>query len=299
MGSIDTSTTTGRVEMWNGTTDGERAFLDPQTGKTNLNPKAVHNVTIHDIRTQSPQPHLNDNGYEVDIFPTKLTEEQLLNNTTPEGKQFIRDNYWPELVELIEAKTGAAPGNVVPWHFSVRKQTLGYHPDEVFFMKTGVSQPASTVHIDNSHQTAEDHLRRELGPDEAERRLAAHKRWAIVNVWRPINEGGVKRWPLMLVDHSGVEGGFNFEKHTGAVWRSNNPEYYKSHDNFIKYDPGYVFRYVSNMMPDEVLLFRDYDSRRDKVRGTPHGGFQDDATADDAPARRSIEVRLFVFWDEE
>lgn len=295
MGSVTTSFTTGRIEMFNGTTDGKEAYLDPSTNETNLVPKKVHHVTIQDIREQYPRPQLVNEGYEVTEFPSSLTEEQFLNNTTPEGKQFIRDRYWPEMKQLIQEKTGAPV--VIPWHFSVRKQTLGYHPDEIFFMKTGISQPASTIHIDNSHQTAIDHLSREVGAEEAQHLVASHKRWAIVNVWRPVGYA-VQRWPLLIVDYSRVKD-FSFENNVARVQRSNDPKYYKSHDNFIKHHPDYIYRYPSNLRPEEVIMFKDYDSRTDKVRGCPHGGFQDDNTAEDAPARRSIEVRLFVFFDEE
>ncbi|KAI1147292.1 hypothetical protein F4825DRAFT_437764 [Nemania diffusa] len=53
------------------------------------------------------------------------------------------------------------------------------------------------------------------------------------------------------------------------------------------------------MAPDEAILFKDYDCRTDRFRGTPHGGFQDSSSATDAPARRSVEVRLFVFFDND
>lgn len=165
-------------------------------------------------------------------------------------------------------------------------------------MRTGVSQPASTVHIDNSHDSAMGHLKRELGDEKAQSMIDKHKRWAIINVWRPI-EIPVQRWPLLLVDYSRVPGGMSLETHTERIYRVNNPEYYKSHDNFLKYDPNYEFLYASNLAPDEVIVFKDYDSRKDKLRGTPHGGFQDDATPEDAPARKSIEVRLFAFFDDD
>ncbi|KAI0452107.1 hypothetical protein F5B21DRAFT_516261 [Xylaria acuta] len=286
--------TTGRIEVWNGTKDGEDAYLDSSTGETNLNPKTVMNVEIHDLRALASQPNINENGFEFLTHPTSLSTEQFLNNTTDEGKAFIRQNYWPEIADLVQGKTGAT--KVIPWHFSVRKQTLGYHPDEVFFMKTGISQPSATMHIDNSHDTAIDHMTRELGDEKALELIKAHKRWAIINVWRPVGTF-VQRWPLLVVDHSKVD--FTYEKNTGRVYRRHDSKYYKSHDNFLKWEDGYVMRYVSNMRPEEVIVFKDYDSRRDKVRGTPHGSFQDDNTADDAPARNSIEVRVFAFFDDE
>ncbi|KAI0528517.1 hypothetical protein GGR58DRAFT_518998 [Xylaria digitata] len=236
------SFTIGHIEVWNGTKDGEEAYLDSSTNETNLNPKTVMNVQVHDIRTLSPEPKINENGFEFLAHPTSLR----------------------------------------------------YHPDEVF-MKTGVSQPAATMHIDNSHDTAIDHMTRELGEEKAQELIKSHKRWAIINVWRPVGTP-VRRWPLVVVDHSKVD--FTFEKNTGRVYRRHDSKYYKSHDNFLKWEDSYILRYVSDMKP-EVIMFKDYESRRDKVRGTPHGSFQDDKTAEDAPARNSIEVRVFAFFDDE
>jgi hypothetical protein len=286
--------TTGVVEMFDGTTDGKEAYLDTSTGATNLKPKKIHHIRIEDIRVQVPAPQLLRDGYETQIYPTSLTEEEFMTYRTPEGKQMIKDRYWPELHALIAQKTKAA--RVIPWHFSLRNQTLGYHPDEIFFMKTGISQPASTLHIDNDHTTALSHLQREVGEAETQRLLLKHKRWAIINVWRPVGRP-VQRWPLLVVDHSHIPD-WNFADHVARVYRNNDPKYYKAHDNFLKPHADYVFRYVSQLRPEEVIMFRDYDSRTDRVRGTPHGGFQDDQTPEDAPARRSIEVRLFAFFDD-
>jgi hypothetical protein len=287
--------TTGVVEMFDGTTDGGEAYLDTASGETNLKPKKIHHVTVYDIRTQEPAPQINEDGYEVLAYPTALTEEEFMTYRTPEGKQMIKDRYWPELQKLILEKTGAT--EAIPWHFSLRNQTPGYHPDQIFFMKTGISQPASTVHIDNDHTTAIDHMNRELGEEKAKELVAAHKRWAIINVWRPVGIP-VQSWPLLVVDRRNVPN-WNYPENTARVYRTNDPKYYKAHDNFLKFHPDYIYRYADRLSPEEVIMFKDYDSRTDRVRGTPHGGFQDDNSAADAPPRRSIEVRLFVFFDDE
>ena len=285
-------TTRGTGEFWAGTTDGKEAFLDTATGNHNMNPKTVHNLTIHDIRPQDPQPQINENGFELSTHDTKMTEEEFMAYKSEEGKKLIREKYWPEIAELVKNKTGAA--KVVPWHFSVRHQTKGYHPDQIFFMKTGISQPAATFHIDNDHKTAESHMRRELGDEETEKWLA-QGRWQIINIWRPIGKP-VSLWPLAVVDHTPIKD-WNFDERVARVYRTNDPRYYKPHDNFLIHNDDYKFNYVSNMKPEEVLIFRDYDSRRDKMRGTPHGAFQDVQSPEDAPERRSIEVRVFAQFD--
>ncbi|KJX95921.1 hypothetical protein TI39_contig859g00001 [Zymoseptoria brevis] len=288
--------TTGRIELVNGTNDGASAFIDPSTGHTNLNPKKIHQVDLYDIREQHPPAALATEGYQFLEYPTMLTEQQFMSYQSTAGKQFIQDAYWPEVRRLVET-TLLSAARVVPWHFSVRNAMPGYHPDEVFFMKTGVAQPQANLHSDNDHVTAAAHLVRVFGEESAAELLSKYKRWCMINTWRPIGEP-VQSWPLVIVDHSKVSN-WQYETHVTKIHRSNDPAYYKKYDNFLKHDPDYVYRYVSRHAPDEVIMFRDYDSRKDRYRGTPHGAFQDDQTPADAPSRRSIEVRCFVFFEEE
>jgi hypothetical protein len=51
------------------------------------------------------------------------------------------------------------------------------------------------------------------------------------------------------------------------------------------------------MRPEEVLLFKTYDSAEDgRARFTPHSSFADPAAPPDAPARESLESRCLVFF---
>lgn len=71
----------------------------------------------------------------------------------------------------------------------------------------------------------------------------------------------------------------------------------KAQDSVLKDDPNYIYHYASNMTRQEVFVFSSGDSDPSKV--VPHGAFWDDSTADDAPLRRSIEIRAWVFFEDE
>ncbi len=52
------------------------------------------------------------------------------------------------------------------------------------------------------------------------------------------------------------------------------------------------------MQPDEVLLLKCYDSRKDgRARYMPHTGFRNPACPDDFVPRESIEARTLVIFD--
>jgi hypothetical protein len=148
--------------------------------------------------------------------------------------------------------------------------------------------------MDNDAETAAINLRRVLGNEEAERWLT--KRWAIVNVWRPVGDV-VRQWPLALVDARTVVRA----RDTVPIYTRNN---YKSHFSALKYSPQLRFYYVSNLAPDEALVFVDYDSAGSEVDGRSnslgiaHGAFEDHNAPKIVPKRRSIEVRCLVLYED-
>jgi hypothetical protein len=117
-----------------------------------------------------------------------------------------------------------------------------------------------------------------------------HKRYAIVNVWRPIGAPAVS-WPLALCDARSID--FADLIPTDLVYRDKVGETY----SFIP-NPAHRWLYYPELQTHEALLLKIYDSNTDgTARLTAHTAFADPNTAADAPPRRSIEVRSLVFWD--
>ncbi len=55
--------------------------------------------------------------------------------------------------------------------------------------------------------------------------------------------------------------------------------------------------YYPEMQVDECLIFKVYDKHEDGPRFVFHTAFDDPQTPSDAPARRSIEARVIIFFD--
>jgi hypothetical protein len=65
-----------------------------------------------------------------------------------------------------------------------------------------------------------------------------------------------------------------------------------------KYADSHRWYYYPAMAPDELLVFKTYDSRLDSpARMTPHCAFDDPTAPADAPLRQSIEARCLVILD--
>lgn len=142
----------------------------------------------------------------------------------------------------------------------------------------------------------EGFARRWLGDDKATDLLAAHPRWQIINAWRPVRE--VQRDPLAVADARSVPDGdilkvrLVYPDHEIDILEVKAAEETGAHRWYFK----------DRMGPGDVVFFTQFDSteRGDVPRRVPHTAFRD-PRADEgaAEARRSIEVRVAVFYDSD
>ena len=158
------------------------------------------------------------------------------------------------------------------------------------------------MHIDQSYFGAElvrDRKLQELDVDVDKLRKA---RWAIINLWRPLNT--VTRDNLAVCDARTVD-----EDDLVALYADLPASLTNAKTGYsfvagsrsgaweVKANPGsHKWYYAANMEPNEALLIKQFDSRIDGVaRRTPHTAFS--AEEDYGPTRQSIEVRCLVFWE--
>ena len=144
------------------------------------------------------------------------------------------------------------------------------------------------VHNDYTEASAPRRVRDFLGDAEAERRFK--RRWAIIQVWRPIR-GDVQMDPLGICDGRSIprEGFIRVERRykdrTGEVYH-------------IAHNPAHVWFWFPRMTRNEALVFKVFDSDESKPsRFTAHSAFDDPSAPAHAPSRESIETRCFAFFD--
>jgi hypothetical protein len=153
---------------------------------------------------------------------------------------------------------------------------------------SSIRPTVKSVHNDYTESSAPRRLREIVGDAEAERRF--RKRWAIIQVWRPIR-GTVLIDPLAICDGRSIpQKGFilverRYKYRTGEVYH-------------IAHNPAHEWYYFPRMERDEALVFKVFDSDAGKPsRFTAHSAFDDPATPASAPPRESIETRTFAFFD--
>ena len=54
----------------------------------------------------------------------------------------------------------------------------------------------------------------------------------------------------------------------------------------------------SDMTPDEVLVFKRWDTDAGKARYVPHTAFTDPSVGSDSEPRASVEMRTLAYWYE-
>jgi hypothetical protein len=190
----------------------------------------------------------------------------------------LRDAYYPETEALLKAETGAT--KVVIFDHTIR--TSHQQPRGVGLPREAVLR----VHNDYTLKSGPQRVR-DLVPEEAEARLK--KRFAIINVWRPI-VGPLQQFPLALGDAASLAADDIIA--TDLIYPDRVGEIYS-----IAYNPAQRWFYFPQMSRDEVVLLKTYDSDPARARFSAHTAFADPSIPDPEILRESIEIRALLFWE--
>ncbi|KAF2215888.1 hypothetical protein CERZMDRAFT_81979 [Cercospora zeae-maydis SCOH1-5] len=275
-------------------------------------PRVMVKMKITDVRGSESDYTIDKQGFAWVNAPTA--------QKTWEDDEEIERVYYPECEELLKKVTGASHAfafNHVQrgedWS-KVMKDIESYKDDDIEFR----SANNCYIHCDYSYRGAEQFYERFVvnGPREDLKPLAANprRRWALINLWRPRKT--VNRDALCVADAHSIKDDELAEQTIRWLKPEELTEAQKNHPQFKKYQAGapdtflwavkppatpesHKWYYASGMTPDEVLLFKMYDSRADEgiPRRVPHTSFRSEF--DNGPPRESVELRAFVIWDDQ
>ena len=233
----------------------------------------THSVKVRDARRSLPTTDLDREGFVL------LEQPSVVGDFYDD--EALRTTYHGELIALIKALTGARRVEV----FDDTRRSASVATQR----ERGIREPANIVHNDYTAASGPRRLNDFFtdAPEEAE--ALRQQRFAIINAWRPIN-GPVYDQPLVLCDAGSIADGDLVAMERRAEERIGELQ-------VALYNPGQRWYYFPRMRPEEVLLFKTYDSAEDgRARFTPHSSFADPAAPRDAPARESLESRCLVFF---
>ena len=116
---------------------------------------------------------------------------------------------------------------------------------------------------------------------------ATGRRFAFVNIWRPISE--VRSTPLACCDAETLR---DDDLLTFKIYYEDRV----GENYFARHDERHAWYYFPRMKREEALLIQQWDSTDDAAKFALHSAFADPSSPPDAPARESIEVRLVVVY---
>ena len=251
----------------------ERPFTYARETPSGAEPETArfvsHAVEIRDLRGGEVL-RLDEHGGTLGRWPTRVRRF--------DDDDYIRERYYPESAEIIQAALGA--NRVVVFDHNVRRGgSSGPRADG-----HAVGRPVHHAHTDYTPRSALDRLRHELGA-HAEAGLS---RYLQINLWRPIR-GPVRDAPLALCDATSVAPDalraveLRYRERTGEIY-------------YLMHEPEQRWYFASNMTVDEAWLFKNFDSAPPGPgRAAPHSAFTDPCHWD-VPPRESVEVRALALF---
>ncbi|KAF2110743.1 hypothetical protein BDV96DRAFT_500560 [Lophiotrema nucula] len=243
-------------------------------------------MNIRDVRGSSKPFALDTHGFEF----VKLQSETLVSSADDEAA--IKREYYPILERLILDVTGASTAHV--FNHVIRAHSSPSDKGVLDAKGRWQDIPAGHPHVDYSGDL--DHIegtKRELSlPPHISKLLDSSSRFAFLGAWRPLKT--LRKDPLAVCDATTVPDSdyqVRLREFRSGV-RSGN--YVMSHGNKEK---QHMWYYMSDMEPDDMVVFKGYDTKRDKPGWRcPHTAFILPG-AEEEPPRESIEARIVCFWE--
>jgi hypothetical protein len=229
-----------------------------------------HRVTMHNARPRLQQFDLDVDGFRFVDHPTKMKDFFDADE--------IKRVYYPEIVELVKAESGAS--RVVVFDHTLRTA------DSAEREARKIREAVHRAHNDYTEWSGPQRVR-DILPDEANELLK--RRFAIIQVWRPIRHP-VETDPLAICDARTVSPDdfvISERRYPNRIGQT----------YVIAYSPAHKWYWLPRMARNEALVFKVYDSAKDgRARWSAHTAFDDPTSPPNARPRESIEIRTLAFF---
>ncbi|KAI0021940.1 hypothetical protein F4780DRAFT_770020 [Xylariomycetidae sp. FL0641] len=245
------------------------------TTPTNLEWEQGEAERIQDLRLIGKATELDSHGFQFRECPTRFDEWS--------SRQGVEEQYLPEVTELLRHEVDEVDEvKIFDWRMRGTKRKDPHGPTDMNDPSDPLA-PAREVHLDQSPFGVVKRVRALYG-ERADALLAGRVR--VINVWRPLSV--VENWPLLLCDGKSI--GYQDLVEVDLIRKN-----YIGSTMYAKYRKGYEWYYLSRQAPDEVCLFKNFDSKEVPARMCPHTSFGQTGPNEGPRRRESIEVRALVF----
>jgi len=227
-------------------------------------------VDFTDARSLAEPPALDREGFELHRLP--------LGTYDWHDQEWIDRVYVPRSVELVRAITGAP--FVTPFLDGMTIIRDSGNPQ--------FPPAADFVHFDQSRTSVQQFV--ELA--EAHSAPKHYPRVQLFNLWRVMTQPP-QDVPLALCDQRSVD------ERDWVIGRTVEPGVEEGVPYTTSvFNPGQKWFYFSDLTSDEVIVFKQYDSRPGAPMGCLHGAFAWPEKLPRAVPRASMELRIFAFYED-
>ncbi|OBS19721.1 hypothetical protein FPOA_11445 [Fusarium poae] len=248
--------------------------------RSNLEYEIHNDITVVDLRGQEKLLSLGGHGFEL------LQHKPVVDLSAPSEEEM--NKYLEDLAATV--KDHLKVEAVLAYSFRFRReQSSRDNRDTESPIGTYSNQdtPILVPHTDQTREGGLRRARRHMNEQEIEKYLDGNWRIRIVNCWRPIC-GTADERPLAMCDFYSIDE--NDLQPADRASREYVGEIYYAH-----YNPMQKWYWISDQSPEEVLLFKNFDSKpRGEVPFMLHSAFVNSANLNQVQRRESLEAALIV-----
>jgi hypothetical protein len=261
-----------------------RARLDTQTPANNNLVLEPHVMSIRDVRPAKGSYNLDEHGFAFAKHKSDAASDPALPEVS-NPRQMLpvgpAARYSIEMIEFVREYTGAEL--VLP--------QIGSFIARASKRATAWTPTAMLVHLDYTTTSAAQFVRWTV--EACGIPAPPHRYFAFIQTWRALS-AGPQHNSLCMCDGSSVQAGdaVPIDAVTGPTDVPGKCFEFR----LCKYSASHSWYYLSNMEPEDVVLFKGYDSRYPDAMSTMHSAFKNPLAAPDAGPRRSIEARFLAFF---
>ena len=251
---------------------------------------APRRCRVYDARPIADELSLDREGFKLIRHESPLASSGDVELLRREWLAYLED-----LAPAVQAALGASwdvPRTASNTGVVVRSATR-IKPGEPFHYvrnKGAIEVPYPNAHMDYTKASALNLARAEHYQRGIPER--PYSRMIIIQAWQAISPPPQDR-PLALMDASTLDAADTF-----PLGSDPDPDDYSGdaiRARLVVFNPAQRWCYFSNMVANEVILFKGYDTAN--LATPPHGSFLNEAVAAEAHPRESVEGRFFVYYE--
>ena len=238
-------------------------------------------IRVFNARLLDPPASIKVQGFELVHQETSVRD--FLNIDV------AKEHFYPECAEVVKQLTGCV-ATVVTQH----QYRNGYgnlpkgHPRASTPTPNGAPGNYGGTHSDISAH--------------AENRwddIVDGRHCAMFNLWRSIDlENDIQVMPLAVLDMTSLK---REDIIAADAWGGASAQQQHLVSLRLAHNPNHRWYYFPRMKPDEMLVFKQYDTREEDpcLRQVYHGAVHDPHAPTHARLRQTIEVRVLALFDKE